>query len=140
MRRSIYFPMTSTSFPWLRSSPFATIAKICSTGLVLSCATYAGKTILAVVFDSAPTISVVDGRSTLDNLQNAEGVDAPNIAAKNAKKVPGSIIAIGVSLPHNSLGCIRSGSMRRRHVNRGFIIILFSSDSFSTSIAWCSRF
>src|SRR5947209_16064834 len=109
-RRSTSFLMISTSFPLLRSLPFATIAKICSIGVGWSCATYAGKTILEVVSGNAPTISVVNGRSTHDNLQNAEGVDAQNIAAKTVKKVPGFTIATGVLLPHNSHDCVLVGS------------------------------
>jgi hypothetical protein len=47
--------------------------------------------ILEAVFDNAHTINAENGKSLPDNLQNAEGVGARNIAARSVKRVRGSI-------------------------------------------------
>ena len=55
-----------------------------------------------VGYDNVHTTNVGNGKSLQGNLPNVGDAGGPSTAARNARKVPGSSIDIGVSLPHNS--------------------------------------
>jgi hypothetical protein len=103
MRKNTFCPMTLIFSHSLRNLPFAITAKTCNIGLEWSWGTCAGKMILEAVFDNAHTTNAENGKSSPDNLQNAEGVGVRNIAARSVRRALGSIIATGVLLPHSSL-------------------------------------
>jgi hypothetical protein len=131
-RRSIFYRMTTTFSPLLRSLPFATVLQICNTGQAWLCGIFAGKMIRGVGSDSALITNVENGKSTHDNSRNAGDADARNTAVKSVKRVLGSTIDIG-ALRHNNNPPKNAGQAAFYIMGEGSYLILLSLEFLSTS-------
>lgn len=121
-----FLKTTLIFFHWLRSSPSDITAPTCNIGLASSCEIFVAKMIPEEEFDSARITSVVNGRNSRANSPNVDDAAGPNIAVRNARKVPGLSTVIGVSLHHNDY------SHWGRKVGRATSIGLNRNECFQT--------
>ena len=99
MKRSIFFLTISTYFRWWKDLQYGIITpRICKTGLGWSWGICVERMIPAVGSDNALTSSVANGSRKHASLPTVDDVDAPNTAARSAKRMPGYIIDTGVKL------------------------------------------